>query len=177
MTTARSKSLALVAIAAGASLQAAQGVPMLQFNEKKFTLTHSFPFKMKVPDFAAMTDADRRAGKLKWKESQAIALSDKPFDAAALQKLDSPLEALDEMAKKGAAVVIAAAASPGTASMVRVALPGAETIVEPDNTAASLTFNPPQGGKVTGKLVLKGDRKMHEFDPAHVPFIEIDASF
>ena len=156
---------------------AAEGGGMFQFNDKRFTPAHAYAYRMQTPDFDAMTPADMQAGKLKWKESLAVALSDRPFDRAALASLDAPEEALDRMAQAGALVVTVVAGRAGKVDAVRVALPGGGRILQPDAAAATLTLDPPKTGLVSGRLVIKGDRKMHEFDPANVPFIEADVRF
>ena len=147
---------------------------MFQFNDKRFTPAHAYAYRMQSPDFDAMTLADKQ---VKWKESLAVALSDRPFDRAALASLDGPEEALDRMAQAGALVVTVIAGRAGKVEAVRVALPGAGRILQPDAAAATLTLDPPKTGLVSGRLVIKGDRKMHEFDPANVPFIEADVRF
>jgi hypothetical protein len=151
---------------------------MLQFNDKKYALDHSFAFKMKIPDMEAMTPADfqKGPGGMKWIVAQAVALSDKPFDGPALSKLPDPTEALDLMAQKGAAVVTAVAGKGHKVSLLRVALPDGK-ILQPDAVDATLSLQAGKDGKISGKLLLKGDRKMHEFDPQNVPLIEINADF
>ncbi len=152
---------------------------MFQFNDQRFELKHAYAFEMKTPDFEAMTPEDFQGGpeKIKWKKALAIALSDKPFDAEALAKLDPPFEGLDRMVERGAVMVTVAAGKDGAVDSVRVSLPRSTTALELDTKSATLTLEGPKAGKVSGRLVIKGDRKMHDFDPEHVPFVEADIGF
>jgi hypothetical protein len=169
---------ALLALS-GALLQAAEGGPMFQFNDQHFEPKHAYAFQMKTPDFDAMSPQDMQGGpeKMKWKRSLAITLSDKPFDTEALAKLDSPFEALDRMVAAGALVVTVAAGQGGKIDMVRVSLPRSQNALQLDESSATLTLDAPKEGKVSGRLVIKGDRKMHEFDPQNIPFVEADIRF
>jgi len=166
-------------VLSGAVLQAAEGGPMLQFNDQRFEPTHAYAFQMKTPDFEAMSPKDMQGGpeKIKWKKSLAITLSDKPFDTPALAKLDSPFEALDRMVGAGALLVTVTAGQGGKIDMVRVSLPRSQKALQFDSSSATLTLDAPKEGKLSGRLVIKGDRKMHEFDPQHIPFVEADIRF
>lgn len=163
----------------GALLQAAEGGPMFQFNDQRFEPKHAYAFQMNTPDFDAMSPEDFQGGpeKMKWKKSLAITLSDKPFDSAALAKLDSPFEALDGMVGAGALLVTVTAGEGGKIDMVRVSLPRSQTALQLDESSATLTLDAPKEGKLSGRLAIKGDRKMHEFDPQHIPFVEADIHF
>ncbi len=163
----------------GALLLAGEGGTMFQFNDQRFELKHAYAFEMKTPDFEAMTPEDFQGGpeKMKWKKAMAIALSDQPFDAKALAKADPPFEALDRMVQGGAVMITVAAGKNGGVDMVRVSLPRSTTALELDTKSAELTLEGPKAGKLSGRLVIKGDRKMHEFDPEHVPFVEADIGF
>ena len=157
---------------------AGEGDAMLQVNDKRFTPGHAYLFKMQTPDFAGMTPKETQAGKIKWKIAPAVALSDRPFDTAALAKLESPLEALEEMAQKGAVVITATVGTKGGAvDYLRVALPGLSKRWEPDPSVATLTLAPAKGAKQSGRLQIKGDKKMHDFDPKNIPFIDADIKF
>jgi len=166
-------------VLSGAVLQAAEGGPMFQFNDQRFEPKHAYAFQMETPDFGAMSPKDMQGGpeKMKWKKSLTIALSDKPFDTAALAKLDSPFEALETMVGAGALVVTVAAGEGGKIDMVRFSLPRSQTALQWDESSATLTLDAPKEGKLSGRLVIKGDRKMHEFDPQHFPFVEADIRF
>ena len=169
---------ALLALS-GALLQAAEGGPMLQFNDQRFEPKHAYAFQMKTPDFDAMSPEDMQGGpgKIKWKKSLAIALSDRPFDTPALVKLDPPFEALDRMVAAGALLVTVTAGEGGKVDMLRVSLPRSQKALQFDTSNATLTIDAPKEGKLSGRLVIKGDRKMHEFDPQHIPFVEADIRF
>ncbi len=163
----------------GALMLAGEGGTMFQFNDQRFELKHAYAFEMETPDFEAMTPEDFQGGpeKMKWKKALAIALSDQPFDTQALAKADPPFEALDRMVEGGAALITVAAGKNGGVDMVRVSLPRSTKALELDTKSAELTLEAPKGGKLGGRLVIKGDRKMHEFDPEHVPYIEADIRF
>ena len=167
----------LLLVLSVATLHAAEGAPMLRFNDQQFELKYAYAFQIKIPDMEAMTPADMQAGRTKWKKVTAIALSDKPFDAAALAKLDQPMDVFEQMVKDGAALVTVAAGKGGAVDMVQVALPRKDTALQLDNSVATLTLTPAKDGKVSGRLVIKGDRKMHDFDPQNVPLVEADISF
>jgi hypothetical protein len=164
---------------ASALLHAGEGGPVFQFNDQRFEPKHAYAFQMKTPDFDAMSPADMQAGpeKMKWKKALAVALSDKPFDTQALAKLDPPFEALDQMVQAGALLVTVVAGQGGKAEMLRISLPRGKRALQLDTSSATLTLSGPKDGKVSGRLVIKGDRKMHEFDPEHVPFVEADITF
>ena len=163
----------------GALLHAAEGGPMLQFNDQRFTPEHAYAFQMKTPDLDAMSPQDMQGGpeKMKWKKSTVIVLSDKPFDAAALAKLNPPFDALDRMVAAGAVMVTVIAGKGGKVDMLRLALPRSQTALELDTSTTTLTLDAPKEGKLSGRLAVKGDRKMHEFDPQNVPFVEADIRF
>jgi hypothetical protein len=172
-----------VLVLSGAPLQAAEGDPMLQFNDQRFAPRYAYAFHMEVPDLDAMPapkdlqDGSSVTVKMKWKKSLAIALSDKPFDTAALAKLDSPLDALDKMVGAGAMLVTVVAGKSGKIDAVRVCLPRSQTALTLDPSSATLTLDSPKDGKLSGRLVIKGDHKMHEFDPQNVPLVESDIHF
>jgi len=169
---------ALLALSS-AILPAGEGGPMFQFNDQRFEPKYAYAFQMKTPDFDAMSPADMQAGpeKMKWKKALAITLSDKPFDTQALAKLDPPFEALDRMVEAGALLVTVGAGKDGKVEMLRISLPRSKRALQLDTSWATLTFDAPKGGKLSGRLVIKGDRKMHEFDPEHIPFVEADIRF
>ncbi len=166
----------LLAVSA-AMLHAAEGAPMLRFNDQRFEPKYAYAFQMKIPDMDAMSPQDMQAGRTKWKKVLAVAFSDKPFDAPVLAKLDSPLDAFEQMVKAGAVLVTVAAGKAGAVEMVEVALPRKDTALQLDSRDATLTLNPAKNGKVSGRLVIKGDHKMHEFDPQNVPLVEADITF
>jgi hypothetical protein len=114
---------------------------------------------------------------MKWKKALAVALSDKPFDTQALAKLDPPFDALDQMVQAGALLVTVVAGQGGKAEMLRISLPRSKRALQLDTSSATLTLSGPKDGKVSGRLVIKGDRKMHEFDPEHIPLVEADITF
>ncbi len=162
---------------AAALLHAGEGAPMLRYNDQQFELKYAYAFQMKIPDMDAMSEQDMQAGRTKWKKVLAIALSDKPFDAAALAKLDSPIEAFEKMVKDGAALVTVVGGKGGAVEMVQVALPKKDTALQLDTSSATLTLNPGENRKVNGHLVIQGDHKMHDFDPQNIPLIEADVRF
>ena len=176
--TQRVVTVAVLVLSIGV-LHASEGSPMFQFNDQRFDPQHAYAFRMKTPDFDAMSPADMQAGpeKMKWKKALAISLSDKPFDTKALPKLDPPFEALDRMVEAGALLVTVTAGEGGKVEMLRISLPRSKRALQLDTSWATLTLDPPQEGKLSGRLVIKGDRKMHEFDPEHIPFIEADIRF
>jgi len=169
---------ALLALSS-ATLYAGEGGPMFQFNDQRFEPRHAYAFQMKTPDFDAMSPADMQAGpgKMKWKKALTISLSDKPFDTKALAKLDPPFEALDRMVEAGALLVTVGVGKDGSVEMLRVSLPRSQKALQLDTHSATLTLDAPKEGKLSGRLVIKGDRKMHEFDPEHIPFVEADIPF
>ena len=169
---------AALLVLSGAILLAAEGGTMFQFNDQRFELKHTYAFKMETPDFDAMSAAGPgEADKLKFKKTLAIALSDQPFDAQALAKLEEPFDAFDKMTEAGAVLVTAAAGKDGKVESLRVVLPRSKAALDLDTGGVTLTVNPPKEGKLSGRLVIKGDRKMHEFDPEHIPLIEGDVRF
>ena len=89
-----------------ALLRAAEGGTMFQFNDQRFELMHAYAFQMNMPDFDAMSPEDLQAGpeKMKWKKALTIALSDQPFDTAALAKKYAPRPDL-EIRMQGVALV------------------------------------------------------------------------
>ena len=176
--TQRLVTVALLVLSSGV-LHAGEGGPMLQFNDLRFEPQHAYAFQMKTPDFDAMSPADMQAGpeKMKWKKALAISLSDRPFDTKALAKLDPPFEALDRMVEAGALLVTVTAGEGGNVEMLRISLPRSKRALQLDTKWATLTLDPPKEGKVSGRLVIKGDRKMHDFDPEHIPFVEADIRF
>ena len=169
---------ALLALSS-AILHAGEGGPMFQFNDRRFEPKHAYAFQMKTPDFDAMSPADMQAGpeKMKWKKALTITLSDKPFDTQALAKLDPPFAALDQMVEAGALLVTVDAGKDGKVELLRISLPRSKRALQLDTSWATLTFDAPKEGKLSGRLVIKGDRKMHEFDPDHIPLVEADISF
>jgi hypothetical protein len=169
---------ALLALSTGV-LWPGEGGPVFQYNDQRFEPKYAYAFQMEIPDLGAMSRADMKAGKppTKWKKALAISLSDKPFDTPALAKLDPPFDALDRMVQGGALLITVTAGKGGEVDVLRVSLPRSQLALQLDTHAATLTLNPPKGGKVSGRLVIKGDRHMHEFDPEHIPFIEADISF
>jgi hypothetical protein len=85
--------------------------------------------------------------------------------------------ALDQMVQAGALLVTASEGEGGSVEMVRVSLPRSKQALQLDTSAATLTLDPRKEGKLSGRLVIKGDRHMHEFDPEHIPFVEADVRF
>jgi len=170
---------AALLLLSGALVPAAEGGPMLQFNDQHFAPEHAYAFQMKTPDLDAMSPQDMQGGpeKMKWKKSTVLVLSDKPFDAAALAKLDPPVDALDRMVAAGAVMLTVIAGVGGKVDMLQLALPRSQTALQLDTGVATLTLDPPKDGKLSGRLVVKGDRKMHDFDPQNVPFVEADVRF
>ena len=167
---------AALLVLAGAILRAAEGGTLFQFNDQRFELKHAYAFQMETPDFDAMSkQADR--DKLIFKKTLAIALSDQPFDTQALSKLEEPFDAFDKMTEAGAVLVTAAAGKDGKVESLRVILPHSQRALDLDTSAGALTLNPPKDGKLSGRLVVKGDKKMHDFDPEHIPLIEADVRF
>jgi hypothetical protein len=169
---------ALLALSS-ALLHAGEGGPMFQYNDQRFEPKYAYAFQMEVPDLGAMSRADMQAGKppTKWKKVLAISLSDKPFDTQALAKLDQPYDALDRMVQGGALLITVTAGKGGEVDVLQVSLPRSQLALQLDTHAAALTLDAPKEGKVSGQLVIKGDRHMHEFDPEHIPFIEADIRF
>ena len=169
---------AALLVLSGAILRAAEGGTLFQFNDQRFELKHSYAFQMETPDFDAMSAAGPGGrDKLIFKKTLAIALSDQPFDTQALAKLEEPFDAFDKMVEAGAVLVTAAAGKDGKAESLRVVRPRSKTALDLDTNGVTLTLNPPKEGKLSGRLVVKGDRKMHAFDPEHIPLIEADVSF
>ena len=162
-----------------ALLRAAEGGTMFQFNDQRFELKNAYAFQMNMPDFDAMSPEDLQAGpdKMKWKKALTVALSDQPFDTAALAKLEEPFDVFDKMTEAGAVLVTVAAGKDGKVESLRVVLPRSKTALDLDTSAGTLTLDPPKEKKVSGRLVVKGDKKMHDFDPDHIPLIEADVSF
>ncbi len=161
-----------------AILRAAAGGTMFQFNDQRFELKHAYAFQMNMPDFDAMSPEDLQAGpdKMKWKKSLTIALSDQPFDTEALAKLDAPFDVFDKMREAGAVLVVVSGGKDGKVESLRVVVPRRKMLVL-DTIVGTLTLNPPKEKKLSGRLVLKGDKKMHDFDPENIPLIEADVSF
>jgi hypothetical protein len=170
---------AALLVLSGAIMPAGEGGPMFQFNDQHFEPKYAYAFQMKIPDLDAMSPADMQGGpeKMKWKKALAISLSDKPFDTQALAKLDPPFEALDQMVQAGALLVTVTAGKDGQVDMLRISLPRSKRALQFDTSWATLTLNPAKEGKLSGRLVIKGDRKMHEFDPEHIPFVAADIPF
>jgi hypothetical protein len=169
---------ALLALS-GALLHAGEGGPMFQFNDQRFEPQYAYAFQMEIPDLGAMSRADMEAGKppTKWKKVLTISLSDKPFDTQTLAKLDPPFDALDRMVAAGALLVTVSAGKDGEVDLLRISLPRSKLALQMDTSVATLTLDPPKAGKLSGRLVIKGDRHMHEFDPEHIPFVEADIRF
>jgi hypothetical protein len=159
-----------------ATLRAAEGGTLFQFNDQRFELKHAYAYQTESPDFDAMSkQAD--PDKIVFKKTLAIALSDQPFDTQALEKLDEPFDAFDKMVESGAVLVTAEAGKDGAVESLRVVLPRSKQALNLDTGAGTLTLNPPKDGKLSGRLVIKGDKKMHDFDPEHIPLIEADVGF
>ena len=169
---------ALLALSS-AILYAGEGGSMFQFNDQRFEPQHAYAFQMKTPDFDALSPADMQAGpeKMKWKKALTISLSEKPFDTQALAKLAPPFEALDQMVEAGALLVAVGAGKDGNVELLRISLPRSKRALQLDTSWATLTFDAPKEVRLSGRLVIKGDRKMHEFDPEHIPFVEADIRF
>ncbi len=168
---------ATLLVLSGALLGAAEGGTMFQFNDQRFELKHAYAFQMETPDFDAMSAAGPgEADKLKFKKTLAIALSDQSFDTEALAKLDQPFDAFDKMREAGAVLVVVAGGKDGKVESLRVVMPRRK-MLDLDTSVGALTLNPPKKDKVSGRLVIKGDHKMHDFDPENIPLVEADVSF
>jgi len=153
---------------------AGEGSTHLQYNDQKAELKYAFAYTlppMQMPD---------EKGRLVSMSLQAVALSDKPMDKALLaSKTPAEItELLDNMSIKGGAWVLTASADArGNLQMVRLGRPGNDLLLMLDTQDCKLTLGPHKTLITSGRLIVIGNKKMHDFDPANVPFIEADVTF
>lgn len=160
---------------AGTTLCSAQSKPMFQYNQQRFELAHGYAFYLKMAD-SQDPAATGSPAEMKWKQSLAVALSDQPFDIAALEQTD-PMSGLAQMGKAGALVVLAVPGADGKVELMRIGLPRSDRIVQPDPSTATLRLEAPANGKVRGRLLVWANEKLHKADPKKVPLIAGDVTF
>lgn len=156
------------------SINSGGAAASFQYNDQKAELKYAYAYTlppMQVPD---------EKGQLVTMSFQAVALSDKPMDKALAAAKDPGeiTELLDNMSlKAGAWVLIAAADTKGNLQMLRLGRPGNDRFLMLDTQDCKLTLGQHKKLIGSGRLIIKGDKKMHEFDPQNVPFVEADVTF
>jgi hypothetical protein len=109
-----------------------------------------------------------------------VALSDRPFDAAALDRVCEPDIDIDMRAQTGAVSLnVMYGAKDGAARMLKYRVPSMGTFANtgPETDDAKLTLEKSSDGSVRGRLTIAGNAHMHEFDPDNIALVTADVKF
>jgi hypothetical protein len=167
-----SRALCAIAAALVPLTAVAQTSGTFKVNDKEFAIAHAYAYDFPF-EFPSLDGGEPE-------KLRVLALSDKPFDAAALDRVCQPDVDLDLRALDGAVVLnVLYGARDGGVRSLKYRVPGmdsfANTGLETDD--GKFTLEKTEDGAVRGRLAIAGNAKMHAFDPEHIPLVTGDVKF